>query len=167
MMNDEIRTADHRLLIACENTLRDYMPKIREAVERLTDEQIWQRPNEASNSIGNMLLHLSGNVRQYLISGAGGVPDVRNRPAEFAAKEGQNKHELLSLLEQTVAEACAVLESLDPAVLLEERTIQNRKLALMNAIFHSTEHFAYHAGQIIFVSKALTQQGYDWWKHLD
>lgn len=143
------------------------MPKIREAVERLTDEQIWARPNEASNSVGNMLLHLSGNVRQYLISGAGGKPDVRNRPREFAAKEGQSKAELLSLLEQTIADACAVLEKLDPALLLEERVIQNRKLALLDAIFHSTEHFAYHAGQIIFVSKALTQTGFDWWKHLD
>lgn len=154
-------------LSACVNALRDYLSKIREAVERLSDGEIWTRPNKASNSVGNMLLHLAGNVRQYVISGANGAPDARNRPQEFAVREGAGKAELIAGLEQTVNEACTILERFDPAGLLEERTIQNRKMMLLDAIFHATEHFAYHAGQIVFVSKAIKQKGFDWWKHLD
>lgn len=166
-MKDEARKIETHFLSACAQTLRSYLPKVTEAVELLSEEEIWARPGDASNSVGNILLHMAGNVRQYLISGAGGVLDVRNRPGEFAAREGASKTELLDRLEQTVVEACTVLEHLDSELLLEVREIQNRKISLLDAIFHSTEHFCYHAGQIIYIVKARKDHSFTWWKHLD
>lgn len=146
----------------------DFLPKIREAVELLSDEEIWARAGDASNSIGNLLLHLSGNVRQHIIAGVGQrIPDARNRPLEFAARGGISKDVLVGELERTIAEACAVLDSLDPAQLSEEGAIQGKKVALFDDIFHVVEHFAYHVGQIILIVKAQKQRGFDWWKHLD
>jgi uncharacterized damage-inducible protein DinB len=148
--------------------LRDLqLPRILEAVERLSEEDIWRRDGSASNSIGNLLLHLEGNVRQHVISGVGGVPDVRNRPAEFAATGGHTKAELLDRLARTVAEACSILEALDPALVLERRVIQNKEVILLDDIYTIVEHFAYHAGQIIYCVKARTQSGFPWYTHLD
>lgn len=166
-MKDESGVTASRFLFACATTLRGYLPKVKEAVELLSDDEIWERPGESSNSVGNILLHLSGNVRQYLISGAGSAADVRNRRAEFAAREGASKTELLSLLENTVEEACTVLENLDVAALLKVREIQNREQILLDAVFHSTEHYCYHAGQIIYIVKARKDHSFTWWKHLD
>ncbi|RPH96236.1 DUF1572 domain-containing protein [candidate division KSB1 bacterium] len=162
-----MESLDRKFLIACVNTLRSYLPKVKEAVELLSEEEIWARPHETSNSVGNILLHMAGNVRQYLISGAGGAADERNRPAEFSMREGASKAELLGALERTVFKACAILEKLDSAQLLETRTIQNREQVLLDAIFHSTEHFCYHAGQIIYIVKARRDHSFPWWKHLE
>src|SRR5436853_5152539 len=86
--------------------------QIRDCVGKLTDEQIWWRPNEASNSIGSLLLHLSGNVRQWIVAGVGGAPDTRTRAAEFAAQQTLDKQALLMQLSATLAEVDAVLASL-------------------------------------------------------
>jgi uncharacterized damage-inducible protein DinB len=155
-------------LVRCVHVLREhYLPKIKEAVELLSEEELWARENAASNSVGNLLLHLSGNVRQHIISGAGGQEDVRTRPQEFAAEGGIAKAELLASFEQTVLEACAVLEALPPPTVWEERVIQNNKVVLFDDILHVTEHFAYHAGQIIYLVKALRDHRFEWYKHLD
>jgi uncharacterized damage-inducible protein DinB len=145
----------------------DFLPRLREAVERLNEQEIWQRPGSASNAIGNLLLHLAGNVRQHVISGVGGAPDVRDRPAEFAAAGGESKAELLAELERTVVEAAAVLEACDPELLLEKRTIQGKEVVLLDDIYHVVEHFSYHTGQIICTMKALKGQGFSWYARLD
>ena len=88
----------------------DYVEKIRRALAVLGEDAVWARPNEASNSIGNLMLHISGNMRQWIISGVGGAPDERVRSLEFEARGSMNKAELLEVLEQTVEEAVAVLE---------------------------------------------------------
>jgi uncharacterized damage-inducible protein DinB len=144
-----------------------HWPKIKEAVERLSEEQIWERPNSESNSIGNLLLHLEGNVRQHIISGVGRVPDTRKRSEEFATTGGKTKQELLAHLEKCVNEACAVLENADPKILLEKRVIQGREVLLLNDIYHVVEHFSYHTGQIIWMVKAVTGRGFDWYRKLD
>ncbi len=82
---------------------------IRHCLDQLNDDQVWWRPSEAMNSIGNLLLHLTGNVRQWVVSGLGAAADARNRPAEFAERERIPKAELLAQVEATVAEAKAVL----------------------------------------------------------
>jgi len=64
-----------------------YLPKILAAVDQLSDEDLWWRPNAVSNSVGNLMLHLSGNVRQWIVSGLGGAPDDRVRQLEFDASE--------------------------------------------------------------------------------
>ena len=159
--------AEQFLNYAAWNMRSHYLPMIREAVEKLSDQELWMRPGDASNSVGNLLLHLSGNIRQHIIGGVGGAPDTRDRAGEFAAKEGQNKTELLARLEATVNEACDVLAKFNPLQLLERRVIQNREVVLFDDIFHVVEHFSLHTGQILFAVKALKNQGFDWYKSLD
>jgi uncharacterized damage-inducible protein DinB len=136
----------------------DFLPKIRKCLEILSEEDAWWRGSEAENSVGNILLHLSGNVRQWVISGLGREPDNRNRPAEFAARGGMGRWDAFSLLESTVQEACRVMQSLSEADLLEERTIQKYRRNGLQAVYHVVEHFSYHVGQIVFVTKLRRHQ---------
>jgi hypothetical protein len=117
--------------------------------------------------VGNLLLHLTGNVRQHLIAGVGGVPDVRDRPREFAAEGGPGRKELLDRLAQTVEEACAVLEKFDPALLSEKRMIQGKEVPLLEDIYRVVEHFSHHTGQIIYAVKAMKDHRFPWYRHLD
>jgi uncharacterized damage-inducible protein DinB len=133
-----------------------YLPKIERCLEKLTDEQIWWRANEESNSIGNLILHLCGNARQWIISGVGGRPDTRVRDAEFEQREVIPRDELLILLRSTMAEIETTLRSLDPSTLLDRREIQGHDVDLLEAILHVTEHFSMHAGQIFLLTKLLT-----------
>ncbi len=151
---------------ACQ--LRDhFLPRIREAVDRLDDEQVWDRPNTACNSVGNLLLHLAGNVRQHVVAGFGGARDVRDRPSEFAATGGLTKAELLERLTRTVNEACAALGSFDPTRLLEKGLIQGKEVIFLDDLYHVVEHFSYHTGQIILLVKARTGRGFPWYQHLE
>ena len=136
--------------------LEDYLPKIERCLERLNDEQIWWRANEESNSIGNLVLHLCGNARQWIVSGVGGEADARDRDAEFAQREMIARDELIVLLRSTLADVGRVLKRLDAATLLERRTIQASDVDVLEAIFHVTEHFSMHTGQIIMLTKMLT-----------
>jgi uncharacterized damage-inducible protein DinB len=136
--------------------LGDYLPKIERCLEKLTDDQIWWRANEESNSIGNLILHLCGNARQWIICGVGGQPDHRNRDAEFAQRGVIARDELLNLLRSTLAEVDTTLRTFDPSLLLEYRKIQGNDVELLYAIFHVTEHFSMHTGQIIMLTKMLT-----------
>ena len=142
----------------------DFLPKIERCLEELSEEDIWWRPNEVSNSIGNLLLHLSGNVRQWIISGIGGAPDLRDRDQEFEQRAPISTERLLERLAATVREADAILAGLDPASLLEQRRIQGFDITVGEAVFHVVEHFATHTGQITLLAKlrlgkdlALTQ----------
>ena len=154
-------------LAAGARTLQDNLKKIRVAVELLSDQEIWAREGDVSNSVGNLLLHLEGNVRQHIISGVGGVRDARNRPLEFAARGGVAKEILLKKLEETVLEAARALENFDPSRLPEKGVIQGNDVVLMDDILHVVEHFSYHAGQIILIAKTLRQHDFGWYKHLD
>lgn len=131
----------------------EYRIKIRRAVEALPDGMLWARANDKSNSVGNLLMHLEGNVRQYIVGGVGGAADVRDRPAEFAAQGGVEASELLARMDRVLDEADAALARLDPATLLERRTIQGRETTLHDAIYQVVQHFALHAGQIFLVAK--------------
>ncbi len=102
----------------------DFLPKIERCLELLSDEQIWWRANPQSNSIGNLLLHLSGNVRQWIVSGIGGMIDARDRDAEFAARAIIPRDELLARLKQTLSEADNALANFDSDRLLERMKIQ-------------------------------------------
>ena len=141
---------------AVEFLLGDYQPKIERCLERLTDEQIWWRANEESNSIGNLVLHLCGNARQWIVAGVGSEADTRVRNDEFAQRDVISRAELLTLLHSTLADVESVLRSLDPATLLSHRLIQGDDVDVLEAIFHVTEHFSMHTGQIIMLTKMLT-----------
>jgi uncharacterized damage-inducible protein DinB len=137
---------------------REYPTKIRAAVEAMPGDRLWWRPNEQSNSVGNLLLHLSGNVRQWVVSGIGGHPDVRKRNMEFAARGGATAAGMLDGLDATLREADDVLRALLPSELLERRSIQARDTSVMEAVYHVVEHFAGHTGQIIWIAK-MAQPG--------
>lgn len=134
---------------------RDFLPKLRACVKLLSDEQIWWRANENTNSVGNLLLHLAGNVRQWIIAGMGTAEDTRKRDAEFSARGPIPGNELLEKLESAVTEAVAVLDSVDRTRLLEKRPIQIYDVTGLQAIFHVVEHFSYHTGQIIYITRLL------------
>ena len=136
--------------------LGDYQPKIERCLEKLTDEQVWWRPNEESNSIGNLILHLCGNARQWIVAGVGIAVDTRVRDDEFNQRDVITRAELLTLLRSTLADVEKVLRSLDPDTLLSRRQIQGHDVDILEAIFHVTEHFSMHTGQIILFTKLLT-----------
>jgi uncharacterized damage-inducible protein DinB len=131
----------------------EYRTKIRAAVEALPPDALWWRPNEQSNSVGNLLMHLAGNIRQWVVGGVGGAPDHRDRAGEFAARGGATAAELLGVLEQALDEVDAVIAALTPENLASRRTIQGREVSVLEAVYHVVEHFALHSGQIILVSK--------------
>ena len=138
--------------------LNEYRPKIELCLNELTDEQIWWRPNEQTNSIGNLVLHLCGNSRQWIVSGVGNTRDDRTREAEFACREIITRSALLALLQTTLFEVDEVLQNLDARTVLEERLIQGRNVTILHAIFHVTEHFSMHTGQIIMLTKIATNK---------
>jgi uncharacterized damage-inducible protein DinB len=130
-----------------------YLPRIVACLQMISEKEIWWRPNRASNSLGNLVLHLSGNVRQWIVSGLGGVPDRRRRDHEFSERGPIPRPALIGLLNRTVAEACLVLQGLKPSDLSRQYRIQGFRVTGMVAISHVMEHFGYHTGQIIFLTK--------------
>lgn len=133
----------------------EYLPKIERCLERLTDEQVWWRSNPESNSIGNLLLHLSGNARQWILAGLGGATDERQRQTEFDERNSIPRSELLSILRTTITDVDNVLAGFDSARLLTMYPIQGTEATALQAIFHVTEHFSMHTGQIILLTKML------------
>jgi uncharacterized damage-inducible protein DinB len=162
-MKDDYAASQAFIAYASNFLLKDYLPKIERCLEKLTDEQIWWRANEESNSIGNLILHLCGNVRQWIICGLGSQADNRNRDAEFEQRDSIPRAELLSLLRSTLSEIQTTLQTLDPTILLERRKIQGNDVEVLEAIFHVTEHFSMHTGQIILLTKLLTASDLDFY----
>ena len=131
----------------------EYRTKIRAAVDSLPADALWWRANEKSNSVGNLLMHLAGNIRQWIVGGVGGQPNVRDRDGEFAARSGDDAATLLSRLDAAIDEVDTVLASLTEADLVTTRTIQGRDVTVLEAVYHVVEHFSMHVGQIILVAK--------------
>ena len=146
-------TAQRFLSQARHHLNDDYLPKIRRCLEVLSPEDVWWRAHGNTNSIGNLILHLCGNVRQWIVSGLGGEEDRRRRPAEFSRRRPLPKDQLLEMLETTVREATQVLDSLSEQDLATTRRIQVYDVTGLQAILHVVEHFAYHTGQIIYITR--------------
>ena len=139
-------------------------PNMRECVESLTDEQIWSRPNEASNSIGNLLLHLNGNLTQLFLVRFTGIEDNRDRPREFKAIEEPSGAELLRRLGATLEQVDQALAHLTPEDLLQSYTILGRQMRGLDVIYRVVEHFGMHYGQIIYATKAITAKDLGFYK---
>lgn len=138
----------------CRRVLaEEYLPKFISCVDQLSDDDIWWRAHETDNSIGNLLLHLSGNLRQWIIFGIGGVPYKRDRDAEFSERSHIEKKELLKKFTRTLEEVDSVLEKFDTSKLLEVRHFQKWDHTCMYAISHVVEHVGQHMGQIIYITK--------------
>jgi hypothetical protein len=146
--------------------LEQYWPRLRACVEMLTDEQVWWRPNAASNSIGNLILHLNGNVRQWLVVSFNRWEDDRNRPAEFAAEGGIPASMLLERLGATMQEAAQVLARLTQADLVAPYEIQGYKARGLDAVYQVVEHFGMHYGQILYIAKNLCGQDLGFYREL-
>jgi uncharacterized damage-inducible protein DinB len=130
-------------------------PRIEKCLGQLHEDEVWKRPNDASNSVGNLVLHLCGNITQYIISALGNAPDIRERDTEFAAKGGHTKAELFAQLSATVAQAVGVLRETDEGQLLKVYSVQGFSLTGIGIILHVVEHYSYHTGQIAFWVKLL------------
>ena len=144
---------------AREYLAHEYPAKLRASIAVLPPDKVWWRANEQSNSVGNLLLHLNGNMRQWMVAGVGGESFTRRRSAEFEAREGAGVEQLLTALERTLADVDGILNGLSAEQLGERRVIQGRELTVLDAIFHVTEHFAYHLGQIILIAKMFAPGG--------
>ena len=146
--------ADQFTAYACEK-LRQGLGQITRCAGLLNETQVWQRPNENSNSVGNLILHLTGNVRQWIVAGIGGERVDRDRPAEFAQRQVLPTDRITAALQATVEHALETIASLSADRLAQPHTIQGYEATALVAVFHVVEHFSLHAGQIVYATKAI------------
>ena len=162
------KTATELFLDFSRNKLgTQYWPRLRTCVESITDEQLWWRPNAASNSIGNLVLHLNGNLRQWLVNSFNRRTDDRDRPAEFAAESEVTGAALIAKLGATVDEGLAVLGRITEADLLAEYEIQGYHVTGLVAVYQVIEHFGLHYGQIVYITKLLREQDLGFYRELN
>jgi uncharacterized damage-inducible protein DinB len=140
--------------------------RIETCLGKLTAEQIWMRGSENQNAIGNLVLHLAGNVSQWILSGVGGAPDARIRDEEFAARGGVEPQALAGRLREAVDGAAALMRALPHKRLAERTMIQGYDVTVLKAIFHVVEHFSGHTAQIIFITKMLTGEDLGFYSYL-
>ena len=146
--------------------LEQYWPRLKSCVESLTEEQIWWRPNEASNSIGNLLLHLNGNLHQWLVASFEHLDDTRNRPREFNERDRIPASALLNQLGATMEKASNVLSRLTEKELSSPMEIQGYKVTGLGAIYQVVEHFGLHYGQIAYITKMLRNEDLGFYREL-
>jgi hypothetical protein len=121
-------------------------------LNQLNDQQIWWRPREDMNSIANIILHLCGNMRQWIVAVVPGTPDTRDRPREFAERSFITRDDLLRRLRAVVVEADAVLAGAE-AVLLEPRTVQGSAETVLSAVFESVAHLNGHMQEVVYITR--------------
>jgi Protein of unknown function (DUF1572). len=167
MPSHEAELASLFLEFSRNKLLNQYWPRLKACVEPLSAEQVWWRPNEASNSVGNLILHLNGNMTQWLVASFNKNEDRRNRPEEFAAEGGLQASELLSKLEATIAEAEKVLNRLTVEELLAPYEIQGYHVRGLDAVYQVIEHFGLHYGQIAYIAKSLSGKDLGFYRELN
>ncbi|MEL6671488.1 MAG: DinB family protein [Bacteroidota bacterium] len=146
----------HQLFISDvkRRLFEESVPRIKKCLNMLTDEEIWYRPNENTNAIGNLVLHLNGNVRQWVLAGVMGEKDIRDRPREFNERRLLPAADLIALMDLLEADVRPALDRLTQEQLLEDCVVQNIPETGISALLHVVEHFSYHVGQITFAVKA-------------
>ena len=159
-------TLDRDFLDFSVDKLQELASRIDTCLAQLSDDQVWARGGDHENAAGNLVLHLCGNVRQWIIASIGSEPDARQRDAEFAARGGVSTRDLRDRLSSTVAQATAVIERVTAQRLTDRLVIQGYEVSVMDAIYHVVEHFAMHTGQIMFVTKMLTGTDLGFYRHL-
>ncbi len=136
-------------------------------MEQLSEADIWRKPNTATNSIGNLILHLCGNITQYGIASMQNIPDERNRDQEFETESGYSKNELLQKLKDTIKEAKKTFRTLGTEALLKKRSVQGFEFSGIGNIIHVTEHLSYHTGQIALWTKMLNNKSLGFYDGVD
>jgi hypothetical protein len=140
--------------------LADALGKIKHCVDQLDDAKIWSRPQMSLNSIGNLLLHLTGNLTQWIVCGIGGADDHRDRPAEFAERGPIPKSNLIARLESAVVDAGAALERVTGDELVRVRRIQGFDVTGLAAMFQSISHFRGHTQEIVHMTRMILGEQY-------
>jgi len=159
-------TSDEIFLKFSADKLDQLHGRIQDCISRLKPDQIWIRSSDNENAVGNLVLHLSGNIRQWIGSGVAGLPDHRQRDTEFDARGGIAPAELAELLKSRVDEVIAIIRDVSPDRLTERITPQGYDVTVLEAIAHVIEHFSMHTGQIILLTKLLTGQDLAYYQHL-
>lgn len=143
------------LIHACEHRmLGEAVPRLRKCLTQLSEEEIWRRPNAETVSVGNLVLHLCGNVGQWIIHSLGGAPDHRDRDSEFAERGPIPKEELFRRVAETIDRVHRIFETIDPSSLTEMHRVQGHDVSGIAILVHVVEHFSYHVGQITYVVKS-------------
>jgi uncharacterized damage-inducible protein DinB len=132
----------------------------------INDKQLWESPNDKIPCIGNLILHLCGNARQWILSGIGGMPDNRNRPEEFIVHKNIRKADLIFLLENLKVNMISTLKLMNENEIYEKKIIQGFETSNFSAIIHVIEHFSYHTGQITSLTKLMTEQETGYYENL-
>lgn len=153
MTRSRSRLTELILANAHHSLLKHHGPRIERCLRLLSEKEIWWRPNASSNSAGNLVLHLNGNVRQWIVAGLGGKPFSRERNKEFSERGPMPRRRLIALLRATVQEAGSTIAHLAAEDLERQVTIQGFQVTGLRALLHVTEHFAFHTGQIIYLTK--------------
>lgn len=147
--------------------LRENTPKIGKCLDEMSDADVWQRPNPSCNSVGTIIVHLCGNITQYIISSLGGTEDRRERDKEFATRGGLTKTELFNKLNATVEQAVGIIENIQPGDMLTKKSVQGFDLSAIGIVIHVVEHYSYHTGQIIYWTKMLKDKDLEFYKNID
>jgi uncharacterized damage-inducible protein DinB len=160
-------TLETEFLTTAADKLAENLGRIETCLTELPAPALWARHSENENAVGNLVLHLDGNVHQWLLSGIGSAPDARDRPAEFAARAGADAAELSAKLRGTVSRAIDLIRALPSGRLGEEVAIQGHETTVLSAIFHVVEHFSGHTYQIILLTKQFTGKDLGFYSYLD
>lgn len=151
----------------CVEQLRLNLPRIEKCLAAVSEDEVWLKPGPHAVSIGHLLLHLNGNVTQYILSGLGGLPDERIRDLEFTTDEKTPRAELWKRITSTVDAVCDVIENTGEDALLAKRKVQGFDYTGMGIIVHVVEHFSYHVGQISFRVKTMKEIDLEYYAGLD
>ena len=144
---------DQLILEIKKRLFEENVPRLKKCLTQLTETEIWHHPNAHSNSIGNLVLHLCGNVRQWILSGLGEQADTRQRQQEFDEKGPVPSEKLIQMVDELMDEVETVLDSLSPEMLLEKRDVQVFRETGLGILVHVVEHFSYHVGQMTYFVK--------------
>lgn len=147
--------------------MEESVTRIKKCFLEISEKEVWQEPNESSNSMGNLILHLCGNITQYIISSLGKKKDDRERDLEFSAKGGFTKQQLMDKLSNVVNQSVAIISDTSDSEMLRNRQVQAYQLSGMGIIIHVVEHFSYHTGQIAFRTKQLRNKDLGFYSGID
>lgn len=147
-------------LVECRHTLEASLAKVEHCLRQLPEEDLHWRPHESHNSIQNVILHLCGNLRQWIIHGVGNAPDHRHRADEFADRTRRSRDELLTMLQEAVAQCVRTLAACPEGRLLEPRTIQGFDTTVLGALFDSVSHFVGHTHEIVYITRLRLGDAY-------
>jgi uncharacterized damage-inducible protein DinB len=162
----DINAVHSAFITAAVARLRQQESRIHDCIRLLSEDQVWARGNENSNSVANLVLHLIGNLGQWVVAGVGGAPDHRDRDSEFQTLAGISRDELSARLKARMDQVVDVIEKVPAQRLLEIVTPQGQSLPVMEVITHITEHFYHHGGQIMLLTKLYLNVDLGYYRHL-